>query len=822
VTVDDEGKVSPGVWTMGTTAGQTTLTLESPQFPAFRQPIITLDVLPGPASQLTVEGSLDENQWLPTGTALGPVQFLVQDRFNNPILGTPVSFTASGGGTANPLTTTTDGTGRATLTQWKLGPTPGDQGLTVNSGAVSLGRTVHTHTGRILARIAGDSQPVKVATVAPVAPSVRLTDSLGTPVVGVPVVFSLHRAATNDDGNLLSPAEVLTDASGIAAYPGWSVGTNVARLSFLRATVNGLPPTVFTALLQPDVPDTLAVQSPPDESGTAGTSLVDRAAVRVMDRFSNGIPGVAVAWQSNGVGTFQAPALTDSLGFCRATINLPTTAGSVVQLTAQSPALPGRTAHFSYLAVPGAPASIEVADGDGQTGTVRRPLPVSPRVRVRDQFGNGVTRPHVTFQVVSGGGRVSLTEAFGNASGEADVGWTLGTLPGSQTMKVTVFGTALTQLFTATAVAAPVASLTAIAGSGQSAAAGAIAPVPLAVQLRDQDGFGAAGITVNLAVTNGGGTLAGTSVTSDTGGVARVTGWTLGPGANSLSATVASLPGQSATFTATGLPPGSDFNITLNLGGNPTPAVQQAFAGATARWSQVIVGDVPDQPVQVPPGTCFNGQGQLNLVVDDVMVYAFIEPIDGAGGILGGTGGCVFRENGVPLIAIMVLDAADLQAFAQYVPDVVLHELGHAIGVGSAWQAQGLVTGALGATPRFTGQAARLGYWAVLGAPGTLPDGVPLETEGGQGTRDVHWEETTFGAELMTGFVNLPPNPLSLVTTGSLQDLGYQVNSAAADLGYTTAGLRAQAAKAPPIPLREVPWEGPTFDIAPDGTLIPR
>jgi hypothetical protein len=100
--------------------------------------------------------------------------------------------------------------------------------------------------------------------------------------------------------------------------------------------------------------------------------------------------------------------------------------------------------------------------------------------------------------------------------------------------------------------------------------------------------------------------------------------------------------------------------------------------------------------------------------------------------------------------------------------------------------------------------------------------GVLLETIGGQGTRDVHWAESDFGVELMTGFVNLPPNPLSLITTGSLQDLGYQVNNAAADLGYTTASLRAQAAKGTPLPLRERPWNGPTFKVLPDGTLVPR
>ena len=48
--------------------------------------------------------------------------------------------------------------------------------------------------------------------------------------------------------------------------------------------------------------------------------------------------------------------------------------------------------------------------------------------------------------------------------------------------------------------------------------------------------------------------------------------------------------------------------------------------------------------------------------------------------------------------------------------------------------------------------------------------------------------------ELMTGFVSGTPNPLSILTIGSLQDLGYRVNYAAAD-SYTIPGhLEAGAA----------------------------
>jgi hypothetical protein len=56
-----------------------------------------------------------------------------------------------------------------------------------------------------------------------------------------------------------------------------------------------------------------------------------------------------------------------------------------------------------------------------------------------------------------------------------------------------------------------------------------------------------------------------------------------------------------------------------------------------------------------------------------------------------------------------------------------------------------------------------------------------VENTGGPGTRDVHWRERVFGSELLTGFVNRAPNPLSRVTAASLGDLGYQVDIDAAD-----------------------------------------
>ena len=51
-----------------------------------------------------------------------------------------------------------------------------------------------------------------------------------------------------------------------------------------------------------------------------------------------------------------------------------------------------------------------------------------------------------------------------------------------------------------------------------------------------------------------------------------------------------------------------------------------------------------------------------------------------------------------------------------------------------------------------------------------------------QGTSFSHWDQETFDAELMTGFISLGgESPLSVMSIGSMADLGYTVNTAAAD-----------------------------------------
>jgi hypothetical protein len=90
---------------------------------------------------------------------------------------------------------------------------------------------------------------------------------------------------------------------------------------------------------------------------------------------------------------------------------------------------------------------------------------------------------------------------------------------------------------------------------------------------------------------------------------------------------------------------------------------------------------------------------------------------------------------------------------------------------------------------------------------------VPVENTGGGGTRDSHWRESVHNAELMTGWIEGggTPNPLSVITIGSLADLGYAVNMEAADpyVLFNPLGIPGQVPSGPLLEIREAPGPVP-------------
>jgi hypothetical protein len=231
-------------------------------------------------------------------------------------------------------------------------------------------------------------------------------------------------------------------------------------------------------------------------------------------------------------------------------------------------------------------------------------------------------------------------------------------------------------------------------------------------------------------------------------------------------------------LVAPGLAPGpapavSPFTIEVRFIGGLTETQKNAFKAAADRWSTVIVGDLPSVMV--------DGE-----VIDDVLILAQGEDIDGPNGILGQAGPTHLRPAAagvaafLPVKGEMSFDSADLANMEAdgTLNDVITHEMGHVLGIGTVWKRKKLLKGAGTNNPTFIGTTAKAEFGILKG---TGPVAVPVENTGGPGTADGHWRETVFRNELMSGFIAAPGNPMSRVTVASLQDLGYVVNLDAAE-----------------------------------------
>ena len=213
-----------------------------------------------------------------------------------------------------------------------------------------------------------------------------------------------------------------------------------------------------------------------------------------------------------------------------------------------------------------------------------------------------------------------------------------------------------------------------------------------------------------------------------------------------------------------GGPPGG-YNARVEFQSAFDPSLVPAFGRAADFLGRVITGDKA-------AGRLADGR-----FVDDLLIDATVTGIDGPGGTLAAAGPTAVRGDGTPGAGIMVFDEADAldQRAAGTWGDVVLHEMLHVVGLGTIWDAAGLLARA-GGTLRFTGENAIAAYEdafpAIAASDRFSARGVPVEEDGGPGTAGGHWDEEVFGRELMTGFVDRDTF-VSDLTVASLEDLGY-------------------------------------------------
>ena len=225
----------------------------------------------------------------------------------------------------------------------------------------------------------------------------------------------------------------------------------------------------------------------------------------------------------------------------------------------------------------------------------------------------------------------------------------------------------------------------------------------------------------------------------------------------------------------------SQFDIVIRYHG-VDPIYQAAFGAAVTRWTQIITADLADVFVNYhDPDFAGDPSYRINQTIDDLLIDATVAPIDGSGQVLEAPDRVLIRSSGsqLPVYGQMTFDSADIAGmFASGTwTNVILHEMGHILGLGAMWDFFGLTNG----VGDYIGSHALDEYRALTG--NASASSIPVEHDFGTGTAGGHWDEETFDAELMTGFAEWAGTrmPISRMTIGSLHDMGYTVSYSAAD-----------------------------------------
>jgi hypothetical protein len=531
-------------------------------------------------------------------------------------------------------------------------------------------------------------------------------------------------------------------------------------------------------------------------------------AVVVRDADGRATPGTRVTFQvMAGGGTMESSTVTtDASGRAEARWRLGESAG---ENTVTARIGPVQTVTFTVQGVAGAPATIAAVVMAPEVAPVSGAVGVVPAVRVTDRFGNGVAEVPVDFRAVRGGGTVSGGTAVTDVGGVASPGsWMVGATQGENELVATAQGLPPVSFTTrAVAVSSEWLHLSKFAGDGTTCPT-TVAGCRFSVRVSDLTGSPVAGETV---LWTGPGGVTSTTMTNALG---LSTSPNLGvrtPGPYTMTARLMAAS-EEAVFEYR-VVNGGGFNIDLRFVNDVSPGVRAAFESARQRWQEIITGNLPEFSLtganQVAANACGINHPAVNEVVDDILIFAEVVPIDGPGKVLGSAGPCYVRgSSGLPILGVIKLDADDLEVMERNgtLRDVILHEIGHVLGIGTLWNRHSLVRGAGTSDPYYVGVRASPGF--VLGG-GSIINGIPVENTGGTGTRDSHWRESRLGNELMTGYISGSHNPISFMTVGSLMDVGYQVNFGAADPYMLPGMLGGMGLDPDRIHLHEVPLPAP-------------
>jgi hypothetical protein len=562
----------------------------------------------GTQSPITVNAGASTNvtpngtpQSATVNTSYQPISVTVTDALGNPIVGANVTFQAPNSGASvtfagglTSQTVPTNASGVATPATPLANTIAGSFTVTatVNSITANLNLTNMAGFPFTLSITGGDGQSANINTAFANPLQVKVVDSFGNAVPGMPVTFTAPAGGPSGTfPGSLATASVNTDSGGVATSPVFTangtIGSYQVNATFLVLGSNtpadavtgtrrrrtspssaspapriSVPTSVNFNLTNLGVP-TMAIFAGNGQSAVVNHAFTTQLAVQILDALNNPASGVKVTFTSpasgpGGAFTLPITATTNASGVATANVY---TANTVAGLNAPkaTASLSGTplSVTFALTNLPDVPVSM-TPSGTPQSAVIQTAYATPLSVKISDQFGNGIPGQSVLFTAPTTGATGTFPGAPANTA-------TISTGANGVAAAPTFTANSTLGNFTATAASGTLSSsfsltnivasvgITAVSGSGQSVTPGATYN-SLVARVFDSNGNGVPNASVTFTLPSSGSSAAfagtGLTFTGTTNAQGLITTPLLSANNNSGSFTVTATtaPNLSATF----------------------------------------------------------------------------------------------------------------------------------------------------------------------------------------------------------------------------------------------------------------------------------
>jgi adhesin/invasin len=219
----------------------------------------------------------------PGATLPEPLVVQVIDEGGNPVVGAAVTWVVTaGGGTLDPATGPTDGSGQASTT-WTLGSTAGAntaQAIVSGVGQAAFTATAAAGTPSVIRIVSGNGQSGPAGAALGAQLVVQVLDDAENPVSGATVTWSIESG-----GGSVSPGSGQTDVQGRAAAV-WTLGPTTGTQR-ARATVTGAGTARFEATATAGAAAILGIRRQPSPDVVVGVPFNRQPELQVRDASGN-------------------------------------------------------------------------------------------------------------------------------------------------------------------------------------------------------------------------------------------------------------------------------------------------------------------------------------------------------------------------------------------------------------------------------------------------------------------------------------------------------------------------------------------------------